>query len=233
MIGAAGVRIWLATAAVDGLGFDTLCGIVPTARGTIPVRGHVRLPQPLGREGKVSSQSSTAWFFTRRGWKRAPSASRRLEVSIACGSAQRSGTVGRARGEIDGIKFIAIFRWTAYDAAESWMMRPSWNFPTTRSSLTHLIVERDKPLLSEANPIQILTQDNQLLRHRLAAALLRSSYGPRAEQLIPATAVVRPAGAGLNFRQSHHRRGPSHPTDPSTAVKNCPNICRVCPSITT
>jgi hypothetical protein len=34
MIGAAGVRIWLATAAVDGRkGFDTLCGIVRQALG--------------------------------------------------------------------------------------------------------------------------------------------------------------------------------------------------------
>src|SRR5580700_530654 len=32
--------------------------------------------------------------------------------------------------------------------------------------------------------IQLLTQDNQLLRHRLAA-LLRSSYGPRAERFDP------------------------------------------------
>ena len=40
MIGAAGVRIWLATAAVDGRkGFDTLCGIVHEALGRDPLCG--------------------------------------------------------------------------------------------------------------------------------------------------------------------------------------------------
>ena len=40
MIGAAGVRIWLATAAVDGRkGFDTLCGIVRQALGHDPLCG--------------------------------------------------------------------------------------------------------------------------------------------------------------------------------------------------
>jgi transposase len=40
VIGAAGVRIWLATAAVDGRkGFDTLCGIVHEALGRDPLCG--------------------------------------------------------------------------------------------------------------------------------------------------------------------------------------------------
>ena len=40
MIGAAGVLIWLATAAVDGRkGFDTLCGIVRQALGHNPLSG--------------------------------------------------------------------------------------------------------------------------------------------------------------------------------------------------
>ena len=40
MIGAAGVRIWLSTAAVDGRkGFDTLCGIVRQALGHDPLCG--------------------------------------------------------------------------------------------------------------------------------------------------------------------------------------------------
>src|SRR5208282_2661887 len=40
MIAAAGVRIWLATAAVDGRkGFDTLCGIVREALGHDPLCG--------------------------------------------------------------------------------------------------------------------------------------------------------------------------------------------------
>jgi transposase len=40
MIGAAGVRIWLATAAVDGRkGFDTLCGIVRQSLSHDPLCG--------------------------------------------------------------------------------------------------------------------------------------------------------------------------------------------------
>jgi transposase len=40
VIGVAGVRIWLATAAVDGRkGFDTLCGIVHEALGRDPLCG--------------------------------------------------------------------------------------------------------------------------------------------------------------------------------------------------
>ncbi len=40
MIGAAGVRIWLAVAAVDGRkGFDTLCAIVRQALGQDPLCG--------------------------------------------------------------------------------------------------------------------------------------------------------------------------------------------------
>jgi len=42
MIGGAGVRIWLATAAVDGRkGFDTLCAIVRQALGHDPLCGHL------------------------------------------------------------------------------------------------------------------------------------------------------------------------------------------------
>ena len=41
-----------------------------------------------------------------------------------------------------------------------------------------LIVERDQTIAQRDESIQLLSQDNQLLRHRLAA-LLRSSYGPR------------------------------------------------------
>jgi transposase len=50
--------------------------------------------------------------------------------------------------------------------------------------LKRLIVERDQTIAQRDESIQILTQDNQLLRHRLAA-LLRSSYGPRAERFDP------------------------------------------------
>ena len=40
MIGAAGVRVWLATAAVDGRkGFDTLCGIVRQSLSHDPLCG--------------------------------------------------------------------------------------------------------------------------------------------------------------------------------------------------
>jgi len=47
-----------------------------------------------------------------------------------------------------------------------------------------LLVERDAVIAQRDQSIQLLTQDNQLLRHRLAA-LLRSSYGPRAERFDP------------------------------------------------
>lgn len=47
-----------------------------------------------------------------------------------------------------------------------------------------LIVERDQTIAQRDESIQLLSQDNQLLRHRLAA-LLRSSYGPRAERFDP------------------------------------------------
>ena len=44
--------------------------------------------------------------------------------------------------------------------------------------------ERDTIIGQRDESIQLLSQDNQLLRHRLAA-LLRSSYGPRAERFDP------------------------------------------------
>ena len=47
-----------------------------------------------------------------------------------------------------------------------------------------LLMEREKALAQRDESIQLLSQDNQLLRHRLAA-LLRSSYGPRAERFDP------------------------------------------------
>jgi transposase len=50
--------------------------------------------------------------------------------------------------------------------------------------LKRLIVERDQTIAQRDESIQLLSQDNQLLRHRLAA-LLRSSYGPRAERFDP------------------------------------------------
>lgn len=57
--------------------------------------------------------------------------------------------------------------------------------------LKRLIVERDRAIAQRDGAIaqrdesiQLLSQDNQLLRHRLSA-LLRSSYGPRAERFDP------------------------------------------------
>jgi transposase len=46
------------------------------------------------------------------------------------------------------------------------------------------IAQRDSLIAQREESIQLLSQDNQLLRHRLAA-LLRSSYGPRAERFDP------------------------------------------------
>lgn len=50
--------------------------------------------------------------------------------------------------------------------------------------LKRLIIERNQTIAQRDESIQLLSQDNQLLRHRLAA-LLRSSYGPRAERFDP------------------------------------------------
>jgi len=47
-----------------------------------------------------------------------------------------------------------------------------------------IIAQRDNVIVQRDESIQLLSQDNQLLRHRLAA-LLRSSYGPRAERFDP------------------------------------------------
>src|SRR5579863_5279556 len=47
-----------------------------------------------------------------------------------------------------------------------------------------VIAERDGVIARREESIQLLSQDNQLLRHRLAA-LLRSSYGPRSERFDP------------------------------------------------
>ena len=50
--------------------------------------------------------------------------------------------------------------------------------------LKRLLVERNRTIAQRDESIQFLSQDNQLLRHRLAA-LLRSSYGPRSEHFDP------------------------------------------------
>jgi transposase len=47
-----------------------------------------------------------------------------------------------------------------------------------------IIAQRDSAIAQHVESIQLLSQDNQLLRHRLSA-LLRSSYGPRAERFDP------------------------------------------------
>jgi transposase len=47
-----------------------------------------------------------------------------------------------------------------------------------------LLKDREQVIAQRDESIQLLSQDNQLLRHRLAA-LLRSSYGPRAERFDP------------------------------------------------
>ncbi len=60
--------------------------------------------------------------------------------------------------------------------------------------LKQLLVDRDKTIAQRDESIQLLSQDNQLLRHRLAA-LLRSSYGPRRTLRSPATAALRAARA--------------------------------------
>src|SRR5271163_4195908 len=53
-----------------------------------------------------------------------------------------------------------------------------------RAAHATALKQRDESLRQRDESIQLLSQDNQLLRHRLAA-LLRSSFGPRAERFDP------------------------------------------------
>jgi len=55
---------------------------------------------------------------------------------------------------------------------------------TERAGHAVALNKRDSVIAQRDESIQLLSQDNQLLRHRLAA-LLRSSYGPRAERFDP------------------------------------------------
>jgi hypothetical protein len=62
MIGAVGVRIWLATAAVDGRkGFDTLCGIVRQSLGHDPLCGDLFGDIPKG-SGWPRQFKRRVWF---------------------------------------------------------------------------------------------------------------------------------------------------------------------------
>ncbi len=78
---------------------------------------------------------------------------------------------------------------------------------------------------SRDESIQILTQDNQLLRHRLMVAAKQLRPSGRAA-LIPGNCCSSACWCpGLNFRQSHHRRGPV--TQPFRATVNKDSIiCR-------
>lgn len=107
--------------------------------------------------------------------------------------------------------------------------------------LKRMIIQRDQAIAQRDESIQLLSQDNQLLRHRLSA-LLRSSYGPRAERfdprqlllfglLVPAleSAPVHPrAGSKPSNRHKHGRQKlPAHlpripiEHDLSEAEMNC------------
>jgi transposase len=103
--------------------------------------------------------------------------------------------------------------------------------------------ERHTVIAQRDESIQLLSQDNQLLRHRLAA-LLRSSYGPRAERfdprqlllfglLVPPIESPMPAqspGKSKSANRSHHGRQklPDHlprlpiEHDLNESEKNCP-----------
>jgi len=102
--------------------------------------------------------------------------------------------------------------------------------------------ERDESLRQRDESIRLLGQDNQLLRHRLAA-LLRSSYGPHSERfdprqlllfglLVPPIEPSAPASASKRKSSNRHNHGrqklPDHlprisiEHDLSDAEKNCP-----------
>jgi transposase len=116
--------------------------------------------------------------------------------------------------------------------------------------LKRLIIERDQAIAQRDNvitqrdeSIQLLSQDNQLLRHRLSA-LLRSSYGPRAERFDPRQLLLfgllvpriesapqtPEAGQSKSSNRSKHGRGklPDHlprlpiEHDLSEEEKHCP-----------
>ena len=83
------------------------------------------------------------------------------------------------------------------------------------------LIEHERAIAQRDESIQFLSQDNQLLRHRLAA-LLRSSYGPRGErfdprQLLlfgllvpriesPASAASTPQSSSSSNRSKHGRQ---------------------------
>lgn len=106
-----------------------------------------------------------------------------------------------------------------------------------------VIAQRDSVLAQREESIRLLGQDNQLLRHRLAA-LLRSSYGPRAERFDPRqlllfgllvppvefTSPITPREKSGSPRRHNHGRGklPDHlprlpiEHDLDENEKNCP-----------
>jgi transposase len=102
---------------------------------------------------------------------------------------------------------------------------------------------RDTVIARRDESIQLLSQDNQLLRHRLAA-LLRSSYGPRAERFDPRQLLLfgllvpriespvpdssAPRSKSANRHKHGRRKLPDHlprlpiEHDLSEQEKNCP-----------
>jgi hypothetical protein len=104
------------------------------------------------------------------------------------------------------------------------------------------IAQRDSLIAQRDESIQLLSQDNQLLRHRLSA-LLRSSYGPRAERFDPRQLLLfgllvppidspgvssKPKRNGANRSKHGRQKLPDHlpripiEHDLSEAEKNCP-----------
>jgi transposase len=111
-----------------------------------------------------------------------------------------------------------------------------------RAQCTVALKERDTVIAQRDESIQLLSQDNLLLRHRLAA-LLRSSYGPRAERFDPrqlllfgllvpriespapaSTSRSKPANRSKHGRQKLPGHLPRLPIehDLSESEKNCP-----------
>src|SRR5271165_4484142 len=133
MIGGAGVRIWLATAAVDGRkGFDTLCATVRQALGNDPLCGDLFIfrNRSMARVKILFWDGNGLVLYAKRlekGTFRWPKPASPPSRSAAPNSWNfwRDGKWNRWQKNHCNIPMAS-----AYDSSESWTTRPSWNFPT-------------------------------------------------------------------------------------------------------
>jgi transposase len=87
--------------------------------------------------------------------------------------------------------------------------------PDDPVQLKRLIVDRNTVIAQRDESIQLLSQDNQLLRHRLAV-LLRSSYGPRGERFDPRQLLL----FGLLVPRIDSVESPASPSTPKAKSAN-------------